>query len=112
MIFLFLIGIVPELAAPLTISSNTKGNILVSWRAPQAPPTGYILTITCTLLCGVPLADPVIPITTSSNTSAAFSNIPPASECDITLTAQYGTASSNELMVTATTMSESEYIIH
>ena len=99
---------IPELVAPLAVSSATTESIVVSWTTPQAPPTGYMLTIVCMLLCGDSLPAPSIPITTSNSTSATFSNIPPGSECDVTLTAQYGTASSNELMVTATTLSESE----
>ena len=102
---------IPALVAPLTISSTTTESIVVSWTAPEPPVTGYTLSIACVLLCGVPVPAPSIPITTNYSISATFSNIPPASECDITLTAQYRTASSNELMVTATTLSESEYLL-
>ena len=99
---------IPELFAPLAVSSTTTDSIMVSWTAPQPPPTGYMLGIVCMLLCGDPLPAPNTPITTNFSTSATFSNIPPGSECGITLTAQYGTASSNELMVTSSTQSESE----
>ena len=99
---------IPELVAPLAVSSTTTSSVLVAWTAPHPPPTGYVLTIACMLACGDLLPSPSVPITTSSSTSATFSNIPPASECDITLTAHYGTVSTNELTVSASTLSESE----
>ena len=100
--------VIPELVAPLAVSSTTTDSIAVLWTAPQYPPTGYILTIVCMLLCGDPLPSPSAPITNSSSTLATFTNIPASSECNITLTARYGTISSNELMVTASTLSEGE----
>ena len=98
---------VPELVGPLTISSITTDSIMPSWMAPQGPPpSDYMLSIDCVLLCGDPLPSPPPPPITTTSTSATFSNIPAGSECEITLTAQYGTLSSNKLTVIATTMSE------
>ena len=81
---------------------------MVSWTAPQFPPTGYIPTSVCTLICSDSLLAPLVTTTISSSTSVAFFNLPPGSQCNITLIAQYGSVISNELMVTATTLSESE----
>ena len=100
---------VPELAGPLTISSITTDSIVLSWTASQgSPPTGYMLSIDCVLLCGDPLPSPLPPPITTTSTSATISNIAAASMCDITLTVQYGMVCSNELTVMATTMSEGE----
>ena len=63
------------------------------------------------LLCGDPLPASNVSGIATSSTFSTFSNIPPGSESNITLAAQYGSASSNELMVNATTMSESEQTI-
>ena len=89
----------------------TTESVTVSWTAPEPPPTRYNLTADCMLLCGDPLPPPDIPILTKQSTIATLSNIPPGSECDITFTALYGKASSNELMVAATTLSESEQLV-
>ena len=91
----------------LHLSSSTSGSITVSWTAPQSPPTGYVLTPVCMLLCGE-LVQTTPMNATSSSTSVTFFGIPPGSECDITLTAQGSSTGSNEPMVTATTLSESE----
>ena len=102
----------PLLVGSLIVTSTTSDSITVSWTAPQPTPTGYTLTHVCMLLCGDPLPTPSTPTTaTGSSTSATVSSIPPGSECNITLTAQNGSASSNELMVTATTLSESKQTI-
>ena len=94
----------------LNLSSTTSDSFTVSWEAPQSPPTGYLLTPVCMLLCGHPLT--ITPMTaTSFESSVTFSDIPPGSECDITLTAQGSSTSSNEPMVTATTLSESEHTL-
>ena len=90
--------------------SATSDSITVSWTAPEAPPTGYVLTPVCMLLCGDPMQ--TTPMTaTSSSTSLTVSGIPPSSECNITLTAQGSSTSSNEPMVTARTLSEGEHTL-
>ena len=95
---------------PLTAPSPTSGSITVSWTAPQSLPTGYVLTPVCMLLCGDPVQTTSMNAT-SSKTSVTFSGIPPGSECNITLTAQGSSTSSNEPMVTATTLSESKHTL-
>ena len=102
---------IPELVPPLNIVSFTTDSITVSWTPPEYVPTGYLLNNACALLCGDPLLASNVSGITTSSTFATFSNIPSGSECKITLAAQYGSASSNELVVTATTMSESEQTI-
>ena len=95
----------------LTATSPGSGSIRVLWTVPDYPPTGYELTSVCMLLCGAPVMM-VTPMTaTSFETSVTFSGIPPGSVCNITLTAQGSSTSSNEPMVTATTLSESEHTI-
>ena len=104
---------IPQLTGPLSVSSTTTDRITVSWTAPELPPTGYIPTSICTLICSDSLLteDPIISITNSSSTSVTFSSIPPGSKCNITLAAQYGSSVTNKLMVIATTLSESEQTI-
>ena len=106
-----LILLTGQLTGPLSVSSTTSDRITVSWTAPQRTPTSYIPTSTCTLICSDSLLAPLVTTTTSSSTSVAFFNLPPGSKCNITLTAQYGTLITNKLMVTATTLSESEQAI-
>ena len=98
------------LVGPLNLLSTTSDSITVSWEAPQSPPTGYVLTPVCMLLCGDPLQTTSMAATQSS-TSVTFSGIPPGSVCNITLTAQGSSTSSNEPMVTATTLSESKHTL-
>ena len=98
------------LVGPLNPPSSTSDSITVSWTAPQSPPTGYVLTPVCMLLCGDPVTITSMNAT-SSSTSVTFAGIPPGSECDITLTAQGSSTSGNEPMVTATTLSESEHTL-
>ena len=101
----------PQLVPPLAISSTTTDSIVVSWTAPQTPPIGYSTDTSCKLLCGDPLPATNALLITVYDTSMNISNLPPGSECNITLSAQYGTASSNELMVTATTLSKSQWLV-
>ena len=98
------------LVGPLNLLSTTSDSITVSWTAPQSLPTGYVLTPICVLLCG-DLVQTTSMTATKSSTSVTFSDIPPGSECNITLTAQGSSTSSNEPMVTASTLSESEYTL-
>ena len=108
---------IPQLSGPLSVFPITANEITVSWTAPQSPPTSYILTSyiltsVCTLLCNDSLLDPSVTPTTSSSTSATYFNLLPGSKCNFTLAAEYGYFMSNELMVTATTLSESEQTIN
>ena len=100
-----------QLTGPPSVSSTTTDRITVSWTAPQLPPTGYIPTSICTLICSVSLLVPFVSTTISSSTSVAFFNLLPGRKCNITLTAQYGSFITNEFMVTVTTLSESEQAI-
>ena len=95
------------LVGALNAPSTTSDSITVSWTAPQSPPSGYVLTPVCILLCGEPVQSTPLNVT-SSSTSVTYSGILPGSECNITLTAQGSSTSSNQPMVTATTLSESE----
>ena len=99
----------PEVGGPLTVSSVTTDSIVVSWTALQSPPpTGYMLSIDCVLLCGDPLPSPPTTTIITTSTSATFPDIAAGSECEITLITPCRTASSNELTVMATTKSKGE----
>ena len=87
---------------PLNISSTTN-SIAMMWTASEILPFTYMPTITCALLCNSSQPYPT-GSSTISGTSATFLGLLPWSQCNITLTAQCGAASSNTLMVTATTM--------
>ena len=98
------------LVGPLNPPSTTSDSITVSWTAPQSLPTGYVVTLACVLFCGDPVETTSLTVT-SSSTSVTFSDITPGSECNITLTPQGSFNSSNEPMVTTTTLSESEHTL-
>ena len=93
---------------PLNVSSTTN-SIVMMWTAPEILPATYVPTIACALLCNSSQPYPSdTPTISGTSNSATFSGLLPWSQCNITLTAQCGAASSNTLMVTATTMFASE----
>ena len=95
--------------APLNVLSTTD-NIAISWSAPEFPPSAYVVTPVCALLCNTSLPYLFnVTIIVNSATSVTIDSLQPGSQCSITLTVQYGSAKSYVLAITEKTTSKGEY---
>ena len=89
-------------------ASSTTDSITVSWSAPELPPSAYVVTAVCALLCSTLRYLFNEKIIANSTTSATFDSLRPGSQCSITLTVKYELAESYTSIITERTMSKGE----
>ena len=92
---------IPQLQSNITINSNTS-SIMLSWLPTQFTPDSYKISYSCQLLCGSVVDHPKV----SANGASSSHKIPadPGSHCVVSVTAVFGSSTSNTVTATTNTL--------
>ena len=94
---------IPQLPSNLTINSTSNASsIMVSWLPTQFTPDSYKISYSCQLLCGSLVQHPTV----SANGASSSCIIPadPGSHCAVSITAVFGSNTSNTVTATTNTL--------
>ena len=102
----YFIGI-PLLPSNVTIESNTS-SIILSWLPTQFTPDSYNISYSCQLICGLFVQHPTV---SAKGTSSSYT-IPadPGSNCTISITAVFGSNTSNTVTARNNTLIAGTYV--
>ena len=92
---------IPRLPPNITIDSNAS-SIMLSWLPTQFTPDSYKISYSCQLLCGSVVLHPTV----SANGASSSHVIPsdPGSHCIVSVTAVFGSNTSNTVTATTNTL--------
>ena len=100
---------IPQLPSNITIDSNAS-SIMVSWLPTQFTPDSYKISYSCWLLCGSTISH----LTVSANgaSSSHIVSADPYNQCFFTVTAVFGSNTSNTVTGITFTLFTGIYIQH
>ena len=78
---------------------------MVSWLPPQYPPDSYTVSYSCQLLCGSTSSSGSNNVPNGPATSHTISSLSPGSNCTVSVTAKFGTNTSNTIISSTITTS-------
>ena len=90
-----------QLPNNITIDSNAS-SIMVSWLPTQFTPDSYKISYSCWLLCGLPVPHPTVSANGASSPHVISAN--PGSQCTVSVTAVFGSNTSNTVTATTNTL--------
>ena len=97
---------IPHLPSPITIDSNTS-SIMVSWLQTHFTPDSYKISYSCQLLCNLFVQHPTVSANRAS--SSHIISADPGSDCVVSITAVFGSITSNTVTNTTITLSAGMY---
>ena len=94
----------PQLSDDLSLTPTTS-SIMVSWSPPQFPPDSYNVSYSCQLLCVSELYLSSSDTVNGSVTTHTITSLNAGSNCTVSVTAVYGSNTSNTIISSTDTMS-------
>ena len=108
----FIIAVqLPQLSDDLSLTPTTS-SIMVSWSSPQFPPDSYNVSYSCQLLCGSELYLSSSDTVNGSVTTHTITSLNAGSNCTVSVTAVYGSNTSNTITSSTDTISTGKITLH